>query len=331
MSDHTRKPSADVDETVRKIVEFRDVSKWYGKTCALREANFTIERGTILGYIGPNGAGKTTTMRILVGLIKDYSGSVLVSGVDVRNSPEVCQRLLGYLPQGVGFQSWRTVRNVLGTYGRLSGVAPDVLGERTDQVAEAIGLTEYIDRKVSHLSGGTLQKLRLAQALIHEPSLLVLDEPMTGLDPASRYQVKQIVRDIVRKGVTVFLSSHVLSDIEDIATHIAVIDRGTLLRVATPDDLRTEYQLGTTLEVESPQAAKLVTGLDGLPDIESLDMADGVRIQLHVPQGTDLDSVILTVMSCAVNLGVPIRSLRTLRPSLEEIYLKLIDRRGDAQ
>jgi len=331
LSDRTRKLSADVDETVQKIVEFREVSKWYGKTCALREASFTIERGAILGYIGPNGAGKTTTMRILVGLIKDYSGNVLVSGVDVRNSPEVCQRLLGYLPQGVGFQSWRTVRNVLSTYGRLSGLAPDVLGERTKQVAEAVGLTEYIDRKVSQLSGGTLQKLRLAQALIHEPSLLVLDEPMTGLDPASRYQVKQIIKDVVQKGVTVFLSSHVLSDIEDIATHIAVIDRGTLLRVASPDDLRTEYQLGTTLEVESPQAAKLMTGLDGLPGIEILDMADGVRIQLHVPQGTDLDNVTLTVMSCAVNLGVPIRSLKTLRPSLEEIYLKLIDRRGDAQ
>ncbi len=331
MSERTRKSSGNIDETIQNIVEFRGVSKWYGKACALREASFTIERGTVLGYIGPNGAGKTTTMRILVGLIQDYTGDVLVSGADVRRDPESCHRLLGYLPQGVGFQGWRTVRNVLSTYGRLSGLTPDVLSGRIGEVADAVGLADYIDRKVAHLSGGTLQKLRLAQALIHEPSLLVLDEPMTGLDPASRYQVKQIIRDVVRKGVTVFLSSHVLSDIEDIATRIAVIDRGTLLRAATPDELRTEYQLGTTLEVESPQAAKLASGLDGLPGIEISDMADGARIQLHVLEGTDLDNVTLSVMSCAVNLGVPIRSLRTLKPSLEEIYLKLVGQRGDAE
>jgi len=160
---------------------------------ALQGVSFDLREGEVFGFIGPNGAGKTTTMKILVGLLSDFTGSLSVEGLSMPGHRAALYRMVGYMPQGIAFQDWRTVDHALSTFGRLSGMNRASLAERIPRILHEVGLDGTRDRKVIHLSGGMVQKLGLAQALLHEPKLLVLDEPVAGLDPASRIQVKAIL------------------------------------------------------------------------------------------------------------------------------------------
>jgi len=187
------------------FLEFRQIQKSYGNIEALRDISFQIRKGEVFALIGPNGAGKTTTIKILVGLIQNYTGDVLLSGTNLSKGRNDIYPILGYLPQEVGFQEWRTVSQALYTFGRLSGIPASEIPTRSKEILELVGLTDMGARKIAHLSGGMRQKLRLAQALMHRPRLLVLDEPMSGLDPTSRYQMKQIIKSLVAQGITVFL------------------------------------------------------------------------------------------------------------------------------
>lgn len=166
-----------------------NVSKRYRQVVALDNVSLSIEPGEIFGYIGPNGAGKTTTIRILVGLITDFQGQVTIAGQSRAAIRGRLQKILGYLPQEVGFQEWRTVEHALTTFGLLSGLSDSQLQRRIAEVLDLLYLTPVRRKTIAHLSGGMVQKLGLAQALLHNPPLLVLDEPLAGLDPASRHHV----------------------------------------------------------------------------------------------------------------------------------------------
>ncbi|TFG57037.1 MAG: ABC transporter ATP-binding protein [Methanomassiliicoccus sp.] len=183
--------------------------KSYGPTVAVDHVNLTVEEGTVFGLIGPNGAGKSTIIRSLLGLIPYQSGKVLVSGTDMHDANAQRKLKVGYLPQKAAFQEWRTTEQALQILGRLSGMERDRLKNRIEEVLEQLGIEEYRDRKVSKLSGGTIQKLGFAQAILHEPSVLVLDEPMASLDPASRFQFKKMIKELRDSGTTVLFSSHI--------------------------------------------------------------------------------------------------------------------------
>ncbi|HXZ23245.1 MAG TPA: ABC transporter ATP-binding protein, partial [Methanomassiliicoccales archaeon] len=192
------------------LVVLSNVSKSYRNVMALRGVSLELRRGETFGYIGPNGAGKTTTIRIMVGLLGKYSGDVTINGVPLLGNKEKVNRMLGYVPQKAAFQEWRTVDQALSTFGRLSGIPRSEIDAKIAATLERIGITEVRNRKVGALSGGTLQKVGLAQAIMHEPELLVLDEPVAGLDPESRYHFKELFRDFRKEGKTVFFSSHIL-------------------------------------------------------------------------------------------------------------------------
>ncbi|MHA1356398.1 MAG: ABC transporter ATP-binding protein [Candidatus Heimdallarchaeota archaeon] len=167
---------------LKSIIEFSNVYKSYKDVKALLGVSFSIKKGEIFGYIGPNGAGKTTTLKILVGLLTDFTGEVKVEKELLANHQNLGARI-GYMPQEVGFQEWRTVNEALVTFGLLSGMDKTDIEKRIPEVLELLGLSESQKRKIKHLSGGMQQKLKLAQALLHNPSILVLDEPLSGLDP----------------------------------------------------------------------------------------------------------------------------------------------------
>ena len=175
------------------LVVLRGVSKTYGQFQALDDVSFAIRAGEVFGYIGPNGAGKTTTMKILIGLITDFQGDVAIGGCRIPQQIGEAHKLLGYLPQNVAFQEWRTVDQALLTFGRLSGLTDTQLEGRIPALLDLLSLSDVRHKKISQLSGGMAQKVGLAQALLHEPKLLVLDEPLGGLDPLSRHQLKEIV------------------------------------------------------------------------------------------------------------------------------------------
>ncbi|MHA1920957.1 MAG: ABC transporter ATP-binding protein, partial [Promethearchaeota archaeon] len=224
------------------FLEVRSISKEYKDVKALNNVSFSIKKGEILGYIGPNGAGKTTTIKILVGLIQNYNGDIKIYENEKILKKQDFFKILGYLPQEVGFQEWRTVDHALKTFGRLSKIPEDQLNNRIIEVLKTVGLSDVRNKKIIHLSGGMQQKLRLAQALLHKPKLLILDEPMTGLDPTSRYQMKKIIKTLMEQNITIFFSSHILSDVQDIATRIGIINHGRILKIGTPEQLQNEFQ-----------------------------------------------------------------------------------------
>ncbi|MEE8442069.1 MAG: ABC transporter ATP-binding protein [Spirochaetia bacterium] len=311
------------------MITFKSVSKSYGAVRALRDLSLELERGEVFGYIGPNGAGKTTTIKILTGLIRDYHGDVEIDGADIRASGGRLHARVGYLPQDVGFQEWRTVEHALQTFGLLSGLNRTVLPGAIDRVLGRAGITEHRKRRIVHLSGGTVQRLRLAQAILHDPDILVLDEPLSGLDPASRFQVKEIVRELAGQDRLVLVSSHILSEIEGLATRIGILHEGRIREIGTPAELRNRYQVGTVVEVTVRPGTETDWDLLAGPPVTRVDaqegstMSDGTTARLHIDPSIDLDDAISRIMKRLLGNSVPVRSIRHVQPSLEEVYLRL--------
>jgi len=308
------------------VIEFCNVSKNYGMIEALKDASFEIHKGEIFGYIGPNGAGKTTSLKILVGLITNHKGEVKINGLLHSENPNI-NRLIGYLPQDVGFQEWRTVDHALSTFGLLSGMKKSDLEERIPEVLEQVGLADARKRKIKHLSGGMRQKLKLAQALLHNPPILILDEPLSGLDPTSRWQLKRIIKDLVLStNVTILFSSHILDDVEDIATSIGIIHKGCLARVGKPQDLQKELLGGDGVEVSSPNIKKQLDQIRKLPlvDAVEVDEEDSSRITIMFVEDVNLDEGLIQLMDFFVSEEIIVRNFNYLKPSLEEVYLKYV-------
>ncbi len=306
------------------FVEFRGVTKRYKDVIALDNATFGIRRGDIFGYIGPNGAGKTTTIKIIVGLIRDFEGEVSFNEKTTRDDYAEMYKILGYLPQGTGFQAWRTANQALVTFGKLSGIGGDLLESRIKAVLELVGLSDVRHKKIIHFSGGMVQKLGLAQALLHEPQLLVLDEPMTGLDPASRYQIKQVLKELAKAGTTILFSSHILSEVQDIATQIGIIGHGKILKVGTANELQAHFQGGDEVEIVVAPGSKPIEQLEKVVAVESIVQTSPERTLLRLAGGGNVDDALSSILQELIAQGCHVRAFNLLKPTLEQIYLKYV-------
>ncbi len=311
-------------EANNEFVTLHNVTKSFGGFQALNSISLEIKEGEIFGYIGPNGAGKTTTMKILVGLISDFQGEVMIGGYQVSKNKEEIHKLLGYLPQNVAFQEWRTVNQALKTFGKLSGLNDTQLEERIPKILELLGLADARHRKISHLSGGMTQKVGLAQALLHEPKLLVLDEPLGGLDPLSRRQFKDIVLGLAKKGTTVLFSSHILSDVQDVADRIGIISHGRIKQVGTLNELKTSFSHQKTVEVMLSYASDKWQNFKTIKNITSVEQPSSGRILVHLEKGADEDQVVNDIVQSIVKLGIRVRGVTLLEPSLDQIYFNYI-------
>jgi ABC-2 type transport system ATP-binding protein len=304
------------------FIEFHNISKSYKDVKALDNISFHIQKGEIFGYIGPNGAGKTTTLKILVGLIKDFDGKVLINGrFDDRKK---FHQILGYLPQEVGFQEWRTVNHALKTFGRLSGVKSENLDAQIEKVLEMVALSDVRDKKIVHLSGGMKQKLKLAQALVNDPDFLVLDEPMSGLDPTSRFQMKNIIMKLAKSGKTIFFSSHILNDVQDIANRIGILHKGKIVKEGTPHDLQRDFQVGNTIQIIYSEKSNKYNDFEELKCIGKVKEATSNIQLLQLESETDLDVCIKEILKKLLEHGCAIRNFNLLKPSLEDVYLKYV-------
>jgi ABC-2 type transport system ATP-binding protein len=308
----------------KTCIEFKNVSKSYKEVLALDDISFNIQKGEILGYVGPNGAGKTTTIKILVGLIKDYIGNAYIYGEDIAKDNHEIHKLIGYHPQEANFQEWRTVNHALKTFGRLSGLKSPQLDNQIKKIIELIQLQEFQDKKIVHLSGGMFQKLRLGQALLHEPEILVLDEPLSGLDPSSRIQFKRIIKDLAKKGKTILFSSHILSDVQDIANKIGILNLGQIMKIGTPEELQSSFHIGNIIEIIVAKNTPLCKGLEDLPDIEYIEKIKADKQIIHLKSDIDVDLVIDQIFATLKEEKCKIRNFNLLKPSLEEVYLKYV-------
>ena len=311
-------------EENRDFVTIHNLTKKFGTFQALNSISLGIKEGEIFGYIGPNGAGKTTTMKILVGLISDFKGEVSIGGFEVPKRKDEIHKLLGYLPQNVAFQEWRTVNQALKTFGKLSGLNDTKLEERIPQILEMLGLADARYKKVSHLSGGMMQKVGLAQALLHEPKLLVLDEPLGGLDPLSRNQFKDIVLGLAQKGTTVLFSSHILSDVQDVADRIGIISRGKIKQVGTLNELKSHLSSQKTIQILLSYVSDKWQEFGTIKNVAGVEQPSVGRVLVHLEAQADEDQVINDIVQSIVKLGMRIRGIGLLEPSLDEIYLNYV-------
>ncbi|MHA1269735.1 MAG: ATP-binding cassette domain-containing protein [Candidatus Helarchaeota archaeon] len=309
------------------FIEFSNVSKNFKTIKALDQISFKINKGDIFGYIGPNGAGKTTTIKILVGLIRNFQGDVFLNGKNISTIRNELYKILGYLPQEAGFQNWRTVHHTLKTFGKLSGLSSNNLEDRIQSVLNLVNLQDMQNKKITHLSGGMVQKLRLAQALLHLPKLLVLDEPMAGLDPTSRYQIKSIIKDLANKDITIFFSSHILSDVQDIANKIGIINNGKIMRVGTPTELQSHFQIGNEIEIVYSSNSTICNDIQHIPNIEYVEKISPNKQIIHLSPDSDVDDCIYHILTKILENKCRIRNFNLLKPSLEEVYLKYV--KGD--
>ena len=302
-------------------IESEDLSKVYRngifnprRVNALTDFSLQVETGQIFSLLGPNGAGKTTFIKMLLSLASPTSGKARVLG---RDLPDVSVRgKVGYLPENHRYPSYLTGEQVIRYFGELGGVPARELPDRTRHLLELVGMAQWRGMKVKRYSKGMLQRLGLAQALVNDPEILFLDEPTDGVDPVGRKEIREILRDLKQKGKTIFLNSHLLSEVELVSDRVAVLDKGRLLKVGTVEDLTTTgsaYEIGVAAEIPAAvfeEAQAFVLGLARAGD----------HLRAECRTTSELNRVIDLLRKHAVE----ITSVTRQRSTLEESFISLI-------
>jgi ABC-2 type transport system ATP-binding protein len=309
--------------TIGPAIEARGLTKEFGRILALDRLDLEVPHGSIFGLLGPNGAGKTTTIRILTGLARPTAGSASVAGVKVGLDQPELRRRLGYLDQDPRFYGWMTGRELLELIGRLHGLSGPKLRARVGEMLERTGLTAAAGRRIGGYSGGMRQRLGIAQALIHRPQLLFLDEPVSSLDPEGRRDLLELIAGL-RGEATVVFSSHVLSDVERICDRVAILHRGRLVTEGSLEELlaahaRPIYRLAPAAGQDA-QVGDLVARLRAAPWTTDVAATAGlVRVTVSDP-----DLAAGAVLPLVVASGVVLESFERARPTLEEVFLELV-------
>ena len=304
-------------------IETRGLTKRFGSILALDRLDLAVPRGSIFGLLGPNGAGKTTTIRILAGLARPTAGSALVAGVPVGLGQPELRRRLGYLDQDPRFYSWMKGRELLELVGRLYGLGGAELRTRVAGMLERTGLAGAAERRIGGYSGGMRQRLGIAQALVHAPELLILDEPVSSLDPEGRRDLLELVAGL-RGEATVVFSTHVLADVERICDRVAILDRGRRVTEGPLEELlaahaRPIYNLDPAPRQEAAVAA-LLARLRAAPWTTDVTATPaGIRVTVADP-----DAAAGAILPLVVACGVVLESFERARPTLEDVFLELV-------
>jgi len=310
--------SLDIEETM--MVIFDKVEKTYptalerGSVRALRGVSFSMERGEVVAYVGRNGAGKTTSLNILLGLIRPTAGTILIN--DTPPVESHVRNHVGYLPERPYFYEQLTALQFLRLMGKLSHMKSADITTRAESLLERLDIASVSHRRLRSFSRGMLQRLGIAQAMIHDPELLVLDEPLGGLDPMGRKLVRDVIMDARKSGKTVLYSSHILSDAELIADRVVVINRGVILKDAHLDELR-ETSRGLVEVTLGPSAT---IGLEELSARWNQGKRSGGAFTLTVS-----DHELQQIISTALSIGAEVREICTPRVSLEDALVELMD------
>ena len=281
---------------------------------ALKDLSLEVRSGEIFGYLGPNGSGKTTTIKLLLGLIFPTSGTIRILGSEDIGSPRIRQRI-GFLPEGAYYPDYLKGQEILQFYGKLYGLSGADLRGRIDGVMEIVGMQHARKRLLRGYSKGMRQRIGLAQALMNDPDLLILDEPTTGLDPLARTEIRDILANLRDEGKTLLISSHELMELELISNRVAILYQGEVQTMGTLDELLTDRD--TTIEVEnvSPEAIEKLEGL-GI----RIDRAPGGKVQLQIsPNGSLYDAFDLCKQE-----KVTITSVAPRRETLEELFVRTV-------
>jgi len=310
------------------VIEVRNLTKYYGSLCAVNGVSFTVGDGEIVGFLGPNGAGKTTTIRILTCFHPASAGSATVAGHDVFTESMAVRARVGYMPESVPLYVEMRVREYLRFRGKIRGLDRDTRERSIARVTERCWLTDVIDRPIGHLSKGYRQRVGLADALLHNPPVLILDEPTIGLDPTQIRATRALIRELAEDH-TVMLSSHILPEVEATCRRLIIINKGQIVASGTPAELRERITGGSKIivEIKAPaeQAATAIRKLDGVRAVET--HADGDWCSLAVSSDSDRREAIFRL---AAQHDWPLRELRRDVATLEDFFVKIVAGARDA-
>jgi ABC-2 type transport system ATP-binding protein len=306
------------------VIEVQHLTKRYGRVTAVDDVSFRVERGEILGFLGPNGAGKTTTMRVLTGYMPATSGRAIVAGFDVFEQPLEAKRRTGYLPETPPLYPEMTVREYLAFVAEIKGIPAGERRSRLDSSMEKARVTDMADRHCGKLSKGYRQRVGLAQALIHNPDVLILDEPTAGLDPKQIIETRELIKHLAGDH-TIILSTHILPEVSQTCQRVVIINRGRVVAVDTPANLTRRLSGSETMYVQldgaGEAADRALTGVPGVTRVAEIDRQGGlVGYEVESEPGRDVRR---DLARAVVGAGWGLLELRPVRMSLEDIFLQL--------
>ncbi|WP_404442205.1 ABC transporter ATP-binding protein [Sutcliffiella horikoshii] len=305
------------------MIETINLTKKYGKFTALDSLNLKVEKGTVFGFVGHNGAGKSTTFSILSTLLAPTSGTAFVNGYDVTKNPKMVRKYIGYMPDFFGVYDQFKTDEYLDFYGASYGIPLEERQKLIPQLLELVNLTDKKDAYVDVLSRGMKQRLCLARALIHDPEVLILDEPASGLDPRARIEMREILRELKSMGKTIMISSHILPELAEMCDEIGVINGGKLVATGRVEEIHRQLQANKVLKVLIlKDIDKAIRFFEDIPSVSNIQLSEQRSNLLSFSfEGTDEEQVDL--LKKALDSGVMILSLSQEESNLEDIFLEI--------
>ena len=304
-------------------IETVDIRKRFGKIQAVDGVSFTVGENKIVSLLGPNGAGKSTTISIICGLLRPDSGKTSVLGFTADKNPMEMKKTLGYIPQEIALYDDLSAEENLRFWGRLYGLSGGALRARTEEVLELTGLVDRKKSRVGTFSGGMKRRLNIGAALLHNPRVLIMDEPTVGIDPQSRRHILDSVKELNHRGVSILYTTHYMEEAQELSHLIAIMDRGNIIASGSHEELvRQVGTLDTVTVTVTGNAEKAAAIWNNLPEVTSL-YEEGENIRLFVQ---DSDSVLPKLFSAAYAEGVHIHSVEVQEPNLEAVFLHLTGR-----
>ena len=309
-------------ETELPVVDIQNLSVFYGKHLAVHDLSLQIPRGEVFGFIGPNGAGKTTTIKVLATLLKPTLGSVRVLGKDVKTSPQLVRRQIGYVPDSFGVYEDLTVTEYLHFFSAAYRIEREKRAATVTDVLALTDLTEKAGAQVDALSRGMKQRLGVARILLHDPQLLLLDEPASGLDPRARIELRELLKELRRMGKTILVSSHILHELSQLCTRIGIIEAGQLVAEGSLADIYRKLDLKRTVHVQisnlAPPLVESIRRLRGIASVEELADRLAIRVRENELAMEDL-------LDDMHKLGARIRMFQPEAMDMETAFMKLTE------
>ncbi len=305
-----------------EAIVIEDLTKYYGNILALDNLNLKISRGHCVGFLGPNGAGKSTTIKILCNLIRPTHGKAYVLGFDVSVEAQNALRSIGAIVEVPEFYLYLTPEEMLSYLGKLRGIGSAALKERIAKVLELVRLQEWVNIKIGKFSRGMKQRLGIAQAILHDPTVLILDEPALGLDPRGMYEIREIIKNLVKEGKTIFLASHMLHEVREVCDSVALINKGKLIACNSVENLEKIFHVQQieieTLSPANKQQAKKISRFEAAKQVSIHENKITVEFEGNETKRAEFLNFLVN------NVKLQIISFRSSSKGLEEIYLRFV-------
>jgi ABC-2 type transport system ATP-binding protein len=310
------------------MIEVEGLTKYYGEFPAIVDISFRVEKGEILGFLGPNGAGKTTAMRVLTGFMPPSAGVARIAGFDVVSESLEARRRIGYLPETVALYTDMTVKDYLAFMGTIRGMNRKAVRRRIDDVVAVCRLEQYYETAIGKLSKGFRQRVGIAQAILHEPEVLILDEPTVGIDPIQIVETRQLIKDLGGQH-TILISTHILPEVSMLCERVIIIHEGQVVAEDRPSNLGERLRATERLEMDirgpSAKVMSALRGVKGVQEVKQIGEGDRTRYVIFSQRGNDLREELSRQI---VEKGLGLRGMQSDSMSLEEIFLRLTTEEG---